>query len=76
MTPSLPTKRILIVTAVAALAALAAACAEDYGPRRVYVAGPSPYDRHVQWCFNHHPDYDPRTNLFLGRDGYTHPCRG
>jgi len=68
-------KPVLIAATVAALGLMACACAEE-GPRRVvYVAGAPGWDRHVQWCLDHHPGYDPRTNQFIGRDGYPHVCR-
>jgi hypothetical protein len=36
----------------------------------------SGYDAHVQWCLDHYRTYDPRTNSFIGRDGYRHACIG
>ncbi len=71
-------RKLIILSALAATAASLCACAEPY-PRRVYVVGPPPpgpaWDAHVDWCLNHHPGYDPRTNAFIGRDGYPHVCR-
>ena len=29
---------------------------------------------HVQWCLNRYRSYNPRTNLFMGYDGYRHRC--
>jgi hypothetical protein len=71
-------KRLILATAITALSLGAAACA-DTAPRRVYVAAAAPpesWEQHVRWCFNHHPGYDPRSNTFVGRDGYPHECRG
>lgn len=31
-------------------------------------------DGHVQYCFNRYRSYDPRTNTFMGYDGYRHEC--
>jgi hypothetical protein len=31
--------------------------------------------RHVRWCLNHYRTYDPRSNTFIGYDGYRHRCR-
>lgn len=31
--------------------------------------------RHVRWCLNRYRSYDPRSNTFLGYDGYRHRCR-
>jgi hypothetical protein len=68
--------RILTASAIAVLGLMAAACADNDGPRRVvYVAGAPGWDGHVQWCLDHHPGYDPRSNQFIGRDGYPHVCR-
>jgi len=33
-------------------------------------------DSHLQWCLNRYRSYEPRTNTFLGYDGYRHPCIG
>ena len=40
-------------------------------PRPWY--GPNP---HVRWCLDHHPGYDPRTNLFPDAAGRPRECRG
>lgn len=45
-----------------------------YAAPRVYDDGYG--DGHVQYCFNRYRSYDPRTNTFLGYDGYRHECRG
>lgn len=29
---------------------------------------------HVQWCLNRYRSYNPRTNTFMGYDGYRHRC--
>jgi hypothetical protein len=29
---------------------------------------------HVQWCLNRYRSYDPRTNTYMGYDGYRHRC--
>jgi hypothetical protein len=70
-------KRAILITAIACAGLGLGACA-DTAPRRVYVAAAAPetWDQHVRWCFNHHPGYDPRSNTFVGRDGYPHECRG
>jgi len=31
---------------------------------------------HVRWCLNRYRSYDPRTDTYLGYDGYRHRCRG
>ncbi len=31
---------------------------------------------HVRWCLNRYRSYNPRTDTFLGYDGYRHRCRG
>ncbi len=30
---------------------------------------------HVQWCLNRYRTYDPRSNTYVGNDGYRHACR-
>ena len=43
----------------------------------VPVPAPAPAygNAHVQWCLNHYRSYNPRTDMFLGYDGYYHRCR-
>ena len=43
-----------------------------YYPSYSYGYGES----HVQWCLAHYRTYDPRTNTFIGIDGYRHRCVG
>lgn len=31
---------------------------------------------HVQWCLNRYRSYNPRTDTYMGFDGYRHRCRG
>ncbi len=31
---------------------------------------------HVQWCLHRYRTYDPRSNTFIGIDGYRHACVG
>jgi hypothetical protein len=31
-------------------------------------------DGHVQWCLNRYRSYDPRSDTFMGYDGYRHRC--
>ena len=31
---------------------------------------------HVQWCLNRYRSYDPRSDTYMGYDGYRHRCRG
>ena len=33
------------------------------------------YDAHVQWCLNRYRSYDPRSDTYMGYDGYRHRCR-
>jgi len=40
-----------------------------YGYRQSY-GGSS----HVEWCLDRYRSYDPRTNTFLGYDGFRHRC--
>ena len=30
---------------------------------------------HVQWCLNRYRSYDPRSDTYMGYDGYRHRCR-
>jgi hypothetical protein len=30
---------------------------------------------HVRWCLNRYRSYNPRTDTFVGHDGYRHRCR-
>jgi hypothetical protein len=30
---------------------------------------------HVQWCLNRYRSYNPRTDTYMGYDGYRHRCR-
>lgn len=42
-----------------------------YGGGYAYAGG-----SHVQWCLNRYRTYDPRSNTFVGNDGYRHVCAG
>ena len=42
----------------------------DYYRGREYA-----YGGHVEWCFSRYRSYDPRTNTFMGYDGYRHRCK-
>lgn len=42
-----------------------------YAPR--YYAPPA-YSSGVAWCIQHYRSYDPRTETYLGYDGYRHRC--
>jgi len=47
-----------------------------YGPG--YGPPPPRYRRsraHVNWCLNRYRSYNPRTDQYLGYDGYYHYCR-
>jgi len=33
------------------------------------------YRAHVRWCLNRYRSYNPRTDQYLGYDGYYHFCR-
>jgi len=51
-----------------------------YYSYRPYYYGYRPYYRpvggsHVRWCLNRYRSYDPRSNSFLGYDGYRHRCK-
>lgn len=39
-----------------------------------YVASNYYGDAHVEWCLDHHRNYNPRTNLFIGYDGIQREC--
>ena len=43
-------------------------------PRVYYNEGEG--DGHVQYCLDRYRSYDPRSNTFLGYDGYRHECNG
>ena len=46
-------------------------------PRPFYVPPPPVYDDrsdHVDWCLDHYRSYDPRSDTYLGYDGYRHRC--
>ena len=60
------TKKLLLLSLLAAGGL--SACAD-------YPAYYGPPPGHVRWCLNHHPGYDPATNLFPGADGQPHVCR-
>lgn len=45
---------------------------DDYDDGAYYGGG---YNAHVQWCLNRYRSYDPRTDTFVGYDGYRHRCR-
>ncbi len=48
-----------------------------YAPRRYYGPPRRHYRRgnaHVRWCRNRYRSYNPRTDQFLGYDGYYHYC--
>ena len=67
--------RPLLAAAVLAAGAALAGC-EDYPPPPPRYGPPPPpgYRAHVRRCFYFHPNYDPRSNTFIGRDGYPHVC--
>jgi hypothetical protein len=62
------TRKLLLLSVLAAGAGLAA-CVDNVPP-----PGPPP-GAHIRWCLNHHPGYNPNTNLFPGADGRPHVCR-
>ena len=70
--------RLLLVASLLAAGVGLAGC-EDYPPPPPRFYGPPPpppgYAAHVRRCFRFHPSYDPRSNSFMGEDGYPHPCR-
>jgi hypothetical protein len=33
------------------------------------------HSAHIDWCLNRYRSYDPRTDTFLGYDGFRHRCR-
>jgi len=39
-------------------------------------AAPPPryYGRSVEWCMRHYRSYDPRSETYMGYDGYRHQC--
>lgn len=36
---------------------------------------PRSWDNHVRWCLERYRSYNPRTNRYVGYDGYFHVCR-
>ena len=65
-------KRFAILAATCGVGLLASACV-DYPPP----LPPPPaviHARHVRWCFNHHPRYNPDTNVFIAFDGSPRVC--
>lgn len=47
-----------------------------YRPRYRPRAAPTyNYRGHVRWCLNRYRSYNPRTDQYLGYDGYYHRCR-
>jgi len=63
------TRKLLLLSALAAASGLAACAEVPPGPPPPGPGG------HVRWCLNHHPGYDPNTNMFPGADGRPHVCR-
>ena len=59
-----------LLTAPLVAGAVIAPRVYDYGYNDGYGGG------HVQWCLNRYRSYDPRSNTFLGYDGYRHECNG
>ena len=45
---------------------------DGYYGNRYYSGGGD----HVQWCLNRYRSYNPRTDTYMGYDGYRHRCRG
>lgn len=45
---------------------------DDYDDGAYYGGG---YNAHVQWCLSRYRSYDPRSDTFMGYDGYRHRCR-
>ncbi|MGF7161964.1 hypothetical protein FHS85_003607 [Rhodoligotrophos appendicifer] len=47
-------------------------------PQPYYAPPPVVYGggNHVQYCMNRYRSYDPRTDTYLGYDGYRHRCVG
>lgn len=43
-----------------------------YGYGGAYAFGGG--NSHVQWCLNRYRSYDPRSDTFMGYDGYRHRC--
>jgi len=48
---------------------------DDYYDDGPYYGG-NYANAHVQWCLNRYRSYDPRSNTYMGYDGYRHRCRG
>lgn len=48
--------------------------APAYGPGPGYGYGPPPGGDAVGYCMQRYRSYDPRSQTFLGTDGYRHPC--
>ena len=46
---------------------------DDYDDYYAYSGGYS--NSHVRWCLNRYRSYNPRTDTFLGYDGYRRRCR-
>jgi hypothetical protein len=69
-------KKLLIAAGVCGAGLLASACA-DYYPPPPPPPGPPPAvvrERHVRWCYDHHPQYNPGNNVYIGSDGSPHYC--
>ncbi|MFO0991800.1 MAG: BA14K family protein [Hyphomicrobiales bacterium] len=46
---------------------------DDYYDDGAYYGGG--YNAHVEWCLSRYRSYDPRSDTFVGYDGYRHRCR-
>lgn len=63
------------IAGFAAGAILGGALASHPHRRDYYAYQPGPdYSRSVRWCMHHYRSYDPRTETYLGYDGYRHHC--
>ena len=67
-------KRLLVTAGVCGAGLLASACADYYPPPPPPVPPEVARENHVRWCYDHHPRYDPRSNVYMAADGSPHYC--
>ncbi len=67
-------KRLITAALVCASAVTATACADYYPPPPPPPPPGVVRAQHVRWCYDHHPRYDARSNVYIADDGSPHYC--
>ena len=67
-------KKLVTVSLVCGAGLLATACADYYPPPPPPIPPAVARENHVRWCYDHHPGYNARSNVYIAGDGSPHYC--